>query len=164
MRTISEVLDRAKMVQKVKSDYKLALCIGIGESSLSAYRKGVNLPDELNCKKLADAMGEDPALLTVQMQAQRAKTPESRDIWIGIAKRLQMGFTSILFSCMLAIIAIAASALPVSAKTVSSVAPDSGLYIMLTTAKRLECLFTSIFVILCKYVGVTGCKGNFSRV
>jgi hypothetical protein len=134
MRTITEVLDRAKRVQKVTSDYKLSLTTGIGESSLFAYRNKGVLPDEINCKKLADAMGEDAALLTVEMQAQRAKSPEAREVWLNIAKRLQMGVSSVLFSLVLAIVAIAANALPVSAATVSASAASPGLYIMLTKA------------------------------
>lgn len=112
MRTIIDVLDRAKQVQKVKSDYKLSLCIGIGESSLSSYRLGKNLPDEINCSKLAQAMGEDPALLTVEMQAQRAKTPEARQIWVSIAQRLQAGFLSVNLLILIAIFSVAMNALP----------------------------------------------------
>jgi hypothetical protein len=131
MRTIVEVLDRAKTVQKVRSDYKLSLCVGIGESSLSAYRKGRNLPDEINCKKLADAMGEDPALLTVQMQAQRAKTDEARDIWLDIAKRLQKGVANVLLMAVIAIFSVAASALPAwaSGHTVSKSVAASVYYV-----------------------------------
>ena len=90
MRSIIEVLDRAKAVQKVRSDYKLSLTLGIGESSLSSYRRGLVLPDEINCIKLAAAMHEDPALLVAEMQAQRAKTPELKKLWSGIAKRLTL--------------------------------------------------------------------------
>lgn len=112
MRTINQVLDRAKTVQKVPSDYKLSLTIGIGESSLSAYRHGRGLPDEVNCKKLAEAIGEDPALLTVEMQAQRAKTAEAKQIWIDIAKRLQAGYANVKMLALVALFSIAAAALP----------------------------------------------------
>ena len=110
MRTIDEVLDRAQVVQKVRSDYKLGLCLGIGQSSISNYRLGKTLPDEKVCKKLALAMGEDPALLTVQMQAQRSKDDETRDLWLSIAKRLQAGFASVQLMALLAIALIAAYA------------------------------------------------------
>ena len=152
MRTISQVLDHAKTVQKVKSDYKLALCLGIGESSLSAYRNGRGLPDEINCKKLADAMGEDPALLTVQMQAQRAKTDEARDIWIGIAKRLQTGFASLTILVMVAIVSIAASAL--IAWTSASLSPIShaiGVYYV-NQQKQARIPFFKFLVKFCKFL------------
>lgn len=150
MRTISEVLDRAKTVQKVKSDYKLALCLGIGESSLSAYRNGRGLPDEKTCQKLAFAMGEDPIILMVEMHAQRVKDDDSRAMWSALARRLQMGFLSLSFSITLAIVAIAASALPISTSSLSSSLKDSSLYIMLSTTKGLKSLFLILFVKLSK--------------
>lgn len=116
MRTISEVLDQAKKAQKVGSYYKLALCLGIGETSLTNYRSGRSLPDEKTCEKLSFALGEDPIILMVEIQAQRTKDDSARAKWAALAKRLQMGVSSVLFSCVLAIVSIAASALPVSAK------------------------------------------------
>lgn len=130
MRTIDDVLDRAKKAQKVQSDYKLSLTVGISESSLSAYRHGRNLPDEINCKKLAAAMGEDPALLTVEMQALRAKTEEARAIWVDIAKRLQKGVANVRMLLVLAIVAIAAHAAPAWAALYVASNAASSLYIM----------------------------------
>ncbi|MDP1955577.1 MAG: DUF3693 domain-containing protein [Polaromonas sp.] len=112
MRTINQVLDKAQRVQNVKSDYKLSLVTGVSESSLSMYRRQKGLPDEINCKKLAAATGDDPALLVVEMQAQRAKTDEAKQIWVDIAKRLQAGFANVKMLAVLAIVSIAASALP----------------------------------------------------
>lgn len=111
MRTIDQVLDKAQRVQKVRSDYKLGLCLGIGQSSLSNYRNGKSLPDEKVCMKLADAMGEDPGCLTVEMYAQRAKDDETRDLWLSIAKRLQSGFANVQMMAYLAIFLVAACAL-----------------------------------------------------
>ena len=136
MRTIIDVIERAKTVQKVSSDYKLGLCLGIGGNSLSSYRTGRSLPDEKACKILAEAMGEDPALLTVQMQAQRARTPEARLVWTNIAKRLQAGFSSVSLLVLIAIFSIAMTTLPVWAVGVLALAkarPDlPAMYIMLT--------------------------------
>jgi hypothetical protein len=110
MRTIDEVLDRAKQVQNVGSDYKLGLCLGIGGNSLSSYRTGRSLPDESACKKLAAAIGEKPDLLLVEIQAQRAKTIEAKALWTNLAKRLQAGFASVQLVAALAIVLIAAFA------------------------------------------------------
>lgn len=112
MRTIMQVLDKAQRAQKVKSDYKLGLCLGIGAASLSNYRLGKTLPDEKACLKLAAAMDEDPGVLVAEMQAQRAKDDETRALWLSIAKRLQQGFASCKFLAALAIVSIAAAALP----------------------------------------------------
>jgi hypothetical protein len=115
MRTIDEVLDRARAVQKVGSDYKLALTLGIGESALANYRNKRSLPDAKACLKLAKAMGEDPDLLVVEMEAQRAKTDEARNVWLRVAQRLQMGFAGVAMMLVIAMVSIAAIALPVSA-------------------------------------------------
>ena len=164
MRTIDQVLDRAKKVQKVPSDYKLALCTGIGEKALANYRHGRSLPDDKTCEKLAVAMGEDPIVLMVEMQAQRTKDDSARAKWVALAKRLQMGFSSDLFSCVLAIVAIASSALPAKASTVSVDQPAASLYIMLSTAKGLKSLFLCLFVIFGNFMGFLPKKGNFQHV
>ena len=161
MRTINDVLDRAKTVQKVKSDYKLSLTVGVSESSLSTYRKGISLPDEINCKKLADAAGVDPALLVVEMQAQRAKSDEARAIWLDIAKRLQAGFANCKMLAVLAILSIAVHALPAWAT----------LYVASLSAQKfvyyVKCLYLRIVSKL-TYIGAANvnlCKGgqNVSR-
>lgn len=112
MRTIDQVLDRAREVQMVPSDYKLGLTLGIGGNALSNYRTGRSFPDEKTCAILAKAIGEDPALLTVEMQAQRAKTPEAKKVWFSIAQRLQMGFASVKILLVIALFSIAACAGP----------------------------------------------------
>lgn len=112
MRTINQVLDKAQRVQKVKSDYKLGLCLGIGANSLSNYRTGKTLPDDKACLKLAPAMGEDPAVLVAEMQAQRSKDEETRALWLSIAARLQAGIANCKFLAVLAIVSIAGAALP----------------------------------------------------
>ena len=132
MRTIHEVLDKARAVQKVPSDYKLGLTLGIGGNALSNYRTGRSLPDEKTCEILARAMGEDPALLTVEMQAQRAKTPEARKVWFNIAQRLQMGFGNVSLLAAIAIVLIATASPAVRAASMDTFGASGSLYIMLS--------------------------------
>ena len=160
MRTVADVLDRAKKVQKVTSDYKLGLCLGIGESSLANYRHGRSFPDEKTCQKLAIAMGEDPIILMVEMHAQRTKDDESRAMWSALARRLQSGVSSVLFSFVLAIIAIAASALPVSAKAdFASISNGPTVYYVKSLKDAFSFLFRQ-FVIFGKELSNFGFKGN----
>lgn len=145
MRTIEQVLDRAKQVQKVPSDYKLALTIGIGESALANYRHGRSFPDPAACKKLAAALGEDPALLMVEMQAQRTKDHEAREMWASLAKRLQMGFANVKMLAVLAIVSIAASALPAwAAIGFVSVAVEQSVYYVNFILDKAEGAGTSL--------------------
>lgn len=112
MRTIDQVLDRAREVQKVPSDYKLALCLGIGQTALSSYRNKRSLPDEKACSKLAAAIGEEPDLLLVEMQAHRAKDDETRALWTRLAKRLQGGFASVALMLAIASVLLVATTAP----------------------------------------------------
>ena len=88
MENIALLLDRAKLIHKLPSDYKLALTMGISFSSLTNYRHGKSLPDPRVISKLCELTGDDPGLLLAQIEAQRAKTDEAKALWTDIAKRL----------------------------------------------------------------------------
>lgn len=111
MRTVDTVLDSIKEAKKIGSDYKLAMYLGLGSGNLRNYRHGRSFPDPKACQKLAAALGENPGLLIVEMQAQREKDDETRALWETIALRLQSGFASVQIMAVLAISLIAACAL-----------------------------------------------------
>ena len=89
MRTINDALDAVKARHQLTSDYKLAMFLGIGSSNIGNYRHGRSLPDERMCARIAEALGEDPALLIVEMQAQRAASTETAKLWERIADKLK---------------------------------------------------------------------------
>lgn len=130
MKSIAKLLDKAKAKHNLPSDYKLALFMGISHVSLISYRAGKTLPDSRVVSKLCELTGDDPALLAVEIEAARAKTPEARNLWLGIAHRLQMGFASVSMMAVLAIVLIAGSALPAWAALYSACATTNSLYIM----------------------------------
>ncbi|MDP1740097.1 DUF3693 domain-containing protein [Polaromonas sp.] len=131
MRDVNTVLDSVKQAHKIGSDYKLAMFLGMGSGNLRNYRHGRSLPDEKACAKLAEALGEKPDLLVVEMQAQRARDDDTRQIWVNLAKRLQAGFANVKMLAVLAIVSIAAHALPAWAAIAfaSSVAQASVYYV-----------------------------------
>ena len=88
---IGLLLDRAKLIHKLPSDYKLALVMGVGHASLKNYRDGKTLPDSRVITKICELTGDDPYMLAVQIEAERAKTAEAKTLWAGIALRLQTG-------------------------------------------------------------------------
>jgi len=88
MVNISALLDKAKVIHSLKSDYKLALVMGISQTALIYYRQGKSLPDARVISKLCDLTGDDPAILLAEIEAHRAKTDEARALWTDIAKRL----------------------------------------------------------------------------
>lgn len=103
---ISVVLDRARDIHGLKSDYALGHAFDIPLNSISHWRKGRSLPDEKYCQKLAIAAGMDPLILAAQVQAQRSKTTEARTMWEAIAERLQgasHGLAAAIFAVVLAL-------------------------------------------------------------
>jgi transcriptional regulator with XRE-family HTH domain len=83
-----ELLDAAKANSGLRSDYKLALVLGVNTSTLTAYRKGrayPSLPTVLRLAELADTDG-DQAWLAVCVD--RAVTDDDRETWRRIGKKL----------------------------------------------------------------------------
>lgn len=120
---VNHVLDAIKERHGLKSDYKLAIYLGITDGSVRNFRHGRSLPDERICGLLASAAGIDPLILAAQVQAQRSKTAEARSIWEQIAERLALathGATAAIFAAAIAIGLIAADAGPASAGEVQA--------------------------------------------
>ena len=88
MVNIASLLDKAKVIHKIPSDYKLALVMGVQHGSLRNYRDGKTLPDARVILRICELTGGDPALLAAEIEADRAKTDEARALWTEMAKRL----------------------------------------------------------------------------
>lgn len=86
---IAELLDKAILMHRLSSDYKLALVMGIDSKSMSNYRHGKTLPDTRVIALLCDLTGDDPAMLAAEIEVERAKTPEARAVWISVLSRLR---------------------------------------------------------------------------
>lgn len=87
--SIAALLDKAKLVHNLSSDYKLALVMGVSHVSLLSYRSGKTLPDARVIALLCELTGDDPAMLAAEIEAQRAKTPEARALWLSVVSRLR---------------------------------------------------------------------------
>jgi transcriptional regulator with XRE-family HTH domain len=96
----SDLLDKAKVIHNLPSDYKLALVMGISHSALTNYRQGKTLPDARIIQLICELTGDDPALIAVQIEAQRAKTSEARSLWDLVAKRLQAAALAAIFAAV----------------------------------------------------------------
>lgn len=88
MENIAKLLDKAKVIHKLPSDYKLALVMGVKQTTLKNYRDGVTLPDARVITLICGLTGDDPALLAARIEVERAKTDEAKALWSDIAKRL----------------------------------------------------------------------------
>jgi transcriptional regulator with XRE-family HTH domain len=97
---IASLLDKAKVIHRLPSDYKLALVMGISHSALVSYRQGKTLPDARVISLICGLTGDDPTLLAVEIEEQRAKTDEARNLWHMVAQRLQAGAAAAIFSVL----------------------------------------------------------------
>ena len=88
---IAILLDKAKVMHRLPSDYKLALVMGVQQTTLGNYRTGKTLPDARVITLICDLTGDDAALLAAEIEAERAKTDEARALWQNIARRLSLG-------------------------------------------------------------------------
>jgi transcriptional regulator with XRE-family HTH domain len=97
---IALLLDKAKVIHRLSSDYKLALVMGVKLTTLSNYRAGKTLPDARVIRLICDLTGDDPALMAAEVEEQRAKTDEARNLWHMVAQRLQAGAAAAIFSVL----------------------------------------------------------------
>jgi len=94
--TIDDFLDQLKRVKKIPTDYALADHFGIQQATISSWRKGRTLPDEVWCVRLAKEIGLEPGYVLACVAAERserAKRPEVAETWRHMAEK--MGVLSI---------------------------------------------------------------------
>jgi hypothetical protein len=99
---VAALLDKAKVIHKLPSDYKLALVMGVSHRSLASYRHGMTLPDARVISKLCALTGDDPAILAAEMEAERANTDEARALWREVVQRLQSTLHAAIFAVLTA--------------------------------------------------------------
>jgi hypothetical protein len=98
---ISALLDKAKVMHRLPSDYKLALVMGVKQSSLANYRQGKTLPDARVISAICGLTGDDAALLLAQIEAERAKTTEARALWLQVVQRMRGVVHAAIFSVLI---------------------------------------------------------------
>lgn len=84
MKSTEQYLDEVRERLELPSDYALAKALGLTRASVSSYRVGRTLPDDLACARIADAIGCDPMEVIAAINYQRAKSDEARELWESI--------------------------------------------------------------------------------
>jgi transcriptional regulator with XRE-family HTH domain len=107
MFSIAELLDRAKLRGNIESDYRLAKVIGISHGTMTGYRSGKSKPDSRVLEQLCALSGDDIGVLSAELQAERERTPEGRQVWLGIARRLSGQATGATLALVFAIAFVA---------------------------------------------------------
>lgn len=95
---IAALLDKAKVIHRLSSDYKLALVMGVKPTTLANYRNGKTLPDARVIGLICDLTGDDAAILAAEIEEQRANTDEARALWHQVAQRLQAAAATAVFA------------------------------------------------------------------
>ena len=113
---IANLLDAAMAKGQIASDYQLAKVIGISHQAISGYRMGLALPKDKVIAQLCALSGDDPHLIVAQIQAERASSPEAKNLWLSMAKRLAGGASTAILSVLIAIFFVAGFSTPVYAK------------------------------------------------
>lgn len=91
MQPIDTLLDGVKSRHSIPSDYKLAAYLGVVPGAVKHWRHGRSLPDARVAARIASELELDPDVLVAELEAQRAQTEETRQLWQRIAARLQAG-------------------------------------------------------------------------
>ena len=93
------------------------------------------MPDERVLEQLCALSGDDLAVMAAQIQSERARTQEGKNMWSMIAKRLAGGANPAILSLAFAIFIVAGYAQPASADDLPTlgIQEAGSLYIVLST-------------------------------
>jgi transcriptional regulator with XRE-family HTH domain len=86
-----DYIEAAKQRLDLPSDYALAKVLGVAKQTVSNYQNGKTQLDEPIARRVAEILGIHPGLVLLDMQRERAKTPEDKSLWQEIYK----GFLSL---------------------------------------------------------------------
>jgi transcriptional regulator with XRE-family HTH domain len=78
----------------LKSQPAVARFLGVTEKTLSNWMHGRNYPDECKSCQLAELAGIDPGVLAAYCAAMRSTSPQGRETWLKVLRRLQHGANS----------------------------------------------------------------------
>lgn len=83
-----QLFDRYKIAKAAESDAAAGKLLGLKPSSVSNYRQGVRHAEPEVVRKMAMALGEDPELWVLKVQAERETVPARRAVWLRCVERL----------------------------------------------------------------------------
>lgn len=84
MKTTREYLDAVKEKLNLPSDYAAAKALCVTRATVSKWRLGLSVPDDLACARIADALGIEPIEVIAATQFERSSDEQARRLWEGI--------------------------------------------------------------------------------
>lgn len=88
MNTTQTLIQQAKQMLGIESDYGLAKRLKWSRQAVSNYQRGERHLDVDACFDVAELLGKDPAAIIAAVEAERATKPEAREAWIQRLKQL----------------------------------------------------------------------------
>lgn len=86
MKATIQLLDKYKKAAGISSDNACAISLGVSRQAVSKWRNGENQPDADSVEKMCKATGEPLAKTLSLVEADRARSPSVRDVWLRLAK------------------------------------------------------------------------------
>lgn len=77
----SEYLDALRTELHLPSDYALIKILGVSKGAISNYRNNKTHFDDAVCRRVAELLGKHHGLVMLDMQRERARSPEDKAAW-----------------------------------------------------------------------------------
>ena len=87
MRT-TDYIDAAKEKLNISSDYAFSKWLGVTRNTISNYRQGIRVIDDMTATKLADIVGINPLIVIAQANLEREKSETGKKFWKEILGRV----------------------------------------------------------------------------
>jgi transcriptional regulator with XRE-family HTH domain len=81
-----ELLDKYKKACSLASDNACAASLGVSRQAISKWRHGENHPDADSIEAMCSATGESVARWLPLIEADRARSPAARKVWLRLAQ------------------------------------------------------------------------------
>ena len=94
--------DYIETIQKMNgwSYYRIAQNLGIGQSTISHYKKGTRFFDDETAIKVAEYLDINPEIVLADIHAERAKVRKTKEVWQSIAKALRATTATVIFTAL----------------------------------------------------------------
>lgn len=80
------LLDRYKKAKSIAADNAAALELGLTRATVSGWRHGKSHPDAESVARMCDATGDSIAHWLPLIEADRARSPEAKKVWLRLAQ------------------------------------------------------------------------------
>lgn len=88
MSATKKLLDKYRETCSTRSDNAIAVSLGLSRTAVSRWVNGSGHPDADSIARMAAAIGDKPGPWLAQIEADRARNPAARQVWLRLAASL----------------------------------------------------------------------------